>query len=472
MQAASHGARAIRGHVPQLNTLPGTKIGASRPIHTSSALRFSSLPQTAHHAPASFTQRLFSQTKTTVGRYFALITAPARVGAATTPASFRNVAHLARSNAPPIQQTFSMQARQAVGRPLGAHLPKAPGFTPRSVSQVGLGTARSFHSSRPLFQNLVDNAPISLRAFTEADWELETKGKRPAKMVKRKETRKVEKTKEMAKPIEKKDQPISETNVEFDHYFADPPTEVITNLLVPLAPTPSSRQPLPRSPSPSLIPLSILLDVHASHELHSLRVSSLFSRLDAAKVWVDPGVSCSVYGDPSGLASIMKIEFRGWTKAQVRAVLGEAGNGWCLMEEFGVEDLPDSPPLSPTLSGISTPFTGCSTPPLWFDEEDFPTGAPSHTETDVDPSNSLVIPSLELSNYEVWADSPRMPEHITIPEPSSDSELDSDYGSDYDSDGSLEHDRLSDHRDPTGFGWMVMSSRVSEVDGEPRGYMF
>jgi hypothetical protein len=134
-------------------------------------------------------------------------------------------------------------------------------------------------------------------------------------MAKRKETHEMKKTKQMAKPIEKKVQPVSETqDHEFDHYFAAPSAEVITNLLVPLAPTPSSRQPLPSTPSPSLIPLSILLDVHASHELHSLRVSSLFSRLDAAKVWVDPGVSCSVYGDPSGLASIMKIEFRGWTK--------------------------------------------------------------------------------------------------------------------------------------------------------------
>ena len=288
-------------------------------------------------------------------------------------------------------------------------------------------------------------------------------------MLKRKETHKGEKTKEMAKLIEKKAQPVSETQTEFDHYFAASSPEVFTNLLVPLAPTPSSRQPLPSAPSPSLIPLSILMDVHASHELHSLRVSSLFSRLDAAKVWVDPGVSCSVYGDPSGLASIMKIEFRGWTKAQVRAVLGEAGKGWCLMEEFGVDDLPESGPLSPVLSGISTPFSGCSTPPIGFDEEDFPAGDPHHTEFDVDPSNSLVIPTLELSNYEAWTDTPRMPEHIVISESSSDSEFDMDY----DSDGSLEYDRLSDHPDPAGFGWMVMSSRVSEVDGgEPREYMF
>jgi len=468
MQVASHGARAVRGHVPQLNTLPGTKIGASRSIHTSSALRFSAFPHATHHTSASFTQRLLSQTKTAVGRYFSLLTTPARVGVIPTPASFRNVAHLARSNAPPIQETFTMRAREAVGRPFGAyHLPKAPGFTPRSVTQVGLATARNFHSSGPLFQNFVENVPIAVRAFTEADWQLETKGKQPVQMAKRKETHDKTKTKQMAKPVETKLQPVSETQAEFDHYFPSPPTTTVTNLLVPLAPTSSSRQPLPSTPSPSLIPLSILLEVHASHELRSLRVSSLFSRLDSAKVWVDPGVSCSVYGDPSGLASIMKIEFKGWTKAQIRAVLGDAGKGWCLMEEFGVEDLPESAPLSPALSGISTPFSGCSTPPYGFDEEDSLTGDPS-SEFDVDPSNSLVIPSLELSNHEVWADSPRMPEHITISGSSSDSEPDVDY----DSDGSIEYDRFSDRSDSTGFGWMVMSSTVGAVDDEPREYMF
>jgi len=469
MQAASHGARAIRGHVPHLN-LPGTNIGASRSIHTSSAstLRFSPFPHATRHAPTSFTQRFFSQTKTAVGRYFALLTAPARVGIATTPASFRNVAHLTRSNVPPIQQTFSMQASQAIGRPFGAHrLPKPPGSIPRSVSQVGLGTARNFHSSRPLFQNLVDNVPISLRAFTEADWELETKGKRAVKLTKRKGPQEVKKTKGMAKPIEMKIRPVSETEIEFDHYFAACSGEVITNLLVPLVPTPSSRQPLPSTPSPSLIPLTILLDVHASHELHSLRVSSLFSRLDASKIWIDHRVSCSVYGDPSGLASIMKIEFKGWTKEQVRAVLGDAGRGWCMMQEFGLEDLLESAPPSPSLSGISSPFSGCSTPPFGFDEEDSLTGDPS-SDYDVDPSNSLVIPTLELSNHEAWADSPRVPEHIDIPGSSSHSGLDSDY----DTDGGFEHDLFSDHSDSTGVGWMMMSSRVSEVDDRPTGYVF
>lgn len=362
-----------------------------------------------------------------------------------------------------------MQAAQAVGRRFGAyHLPKPPGLTP-PVSQVGLGTARSFHSSRPLFQNLVDNAPISLRAFIEADWELETKGKKPVKMEKRKEAPEVKKTKEMAKPAEKKVvHRVSETQIEFDHYFVTPPAEVITNLLVPLVPTPSSRQSLPSTPSPSLIPLSILLDVHASHELHSLRASSLFSRLDAAKVWLDPRVSCSVYGDPSGLASIMKIEFKGWTKTQVRAVLGEAGKGWCMMQEFEVEDFPDSAPPSPSLSGISSPCSGYSTPVFGFEEEDSVVSDPS-PEYDVDPSSSLVIPALDLSNHEAWADnSPRVPEHIDIPAPSSHSELDLDY----DTDGSSEYDLFSNHSDSTGVGWMMMSSRVSEVDDGPRERMF
>lgn len=290
---------------------------------------------------------------------------------------------------------------------------------------------------------------------------METKGKQPVKMEKGKETRIVRKTKEMVKPAEKKNQQDPETQAEFDHYFVAPIAEVVTNVLVPLAPTPSSRQPFPSTPSPSLIPLSILLEVHASHELHSLRVSSLFSRLDYSNVWVDPGVSCSVYGDPSGLASIMKIEFKGWTKTQVRAVLGDAGRGWCMMEEFGMEDLPGSAPPSPSLSGISSPISGYSTPPFGIDEEDSIADDPS-PEFDVDPSTSLVIPSLELSNHEAWADSPRMPEHVAIPEP------DPEDGSD----GSLEYDRSSDYSDTTGFGWMMMSSRVGETEGEPRESMF
>jgi hypothetical protein len=139
MQAASHGARVIRGHVPQLNALSGTKIGTSRAIQMSSALRFSSLPHAVHRTPVSFTQRLFPKTKTTAGRYFALLTAPARVEVTSTPAFLPNAVHLARSNVPPIQQTFSMQARQAVGRPFGAyHLPKAPGdLLTRSRHRLG-----------------------------------------------------------------------------------------------------------------------------------------------------------------------------------------------------------------------------------------------------------------------------------------------------------------------------------------------
>jgi hypothetical protein len=61
-----------------------------------------------------------------------------------------------------------------------------------------------------------------------------------------------------------------------------------------------------------------------------------------------------------------------------------------------------------------------------------------------------------------------MAEHIDIPGSSSHSELDLDH----DSDGSLEYDRFSDHSDTTGFGWMMVSSMVSEAGEGPREYMF
>ena len=253
-----------------------------------------------------------------------------------------------------------MRASQAVRRPFGAyHLTKTPG----SIYRIGLGTARNFHSSRPFFQNLVENVPIAARAFTEADLQLETRRNQQVKMAKRKETLGRKKTKQVAKVAERKLQPASEVQAESDPYFSAPPATPVTTLLVPLAPTPSAGQPLSSAPSPSLNPFPIPFDVHALHEPHSVRVLNLFSRLDAASVWADPGVSCSVYRDPSDLAPIRKIEFKGWTKAQIRAVLGDAGEGWCLTEEHRVEGVPESTPLSPVMSFVTDELEAISPAP-------------------------------------------------------------------------------------------------------------
>lgn len=315
-----------------------------RAIHTPSLFR---VPQPISQANTA--QKLFSQTKTIFGRFVAHLATPGHIG---TSAPLHNASSLVSSGRATIQQGYSLPVRHAMTpRPFGAyHLPKPPSVQ-RSVFQVGLGTARNFHSARPVFQNLVQNVPVVGRAFCEADWQIKVKQeKQKSNLAKKRSTKK--KTKEMMKPIEKK--VATAEAEEFDHYFAAPAVpEMTTYLLIPLAPTPTARNPLPASPSPSLLPIAVLLDIHASHELHSLRVSSLFARLDVSQVWTNPGVSCSVYGDPSGLASILKVEFRGWSEAEVRAILGEAGTGWCVLEEVTEDEVG-----SPSLSGVSTPLTG------------------------------------------------------------------------------------------------------------------
>jgi len=367
------------------------------------------------------------------------------------------------------RQGYTMPGRHpmAQARPFGTayHLPKAPAVQ-RSVCQVGLGTARNFHSARPIFQNLVDNVPIAARAFCEADWEIKDKREaRKPRLSKKRSSNKGKKASLVIKPIEKK--VVEVEAAELDHYFAAPVVaETTTYLLVPLAPTPTARNPLPASPSPSLLPISVLLDIHSSHELHSLRVSSLFARLDASQVWTSPGVSCSAYGDPSGLASILKIEFRGWTEFEVRAILGEAGTGWCVLEEETSETETENA-MSPSLSGVSTPLTG-------IEEEEAETAIESFfsSESDVDPSHSLIIPSLDLSNHLAWSESSSIdsvPSPLMLP-----SQTPPDVVFDYDSDGSLESYSQFGSDNDESVSWMMMSvsSRVNEDEEGPREYMF
>jgi len=230
---------------------------------------------------------------------------------------------------------------------------------PRSVAQVGLGTARNFHSSRPIFQNLVENVPIAGRAFYEADWDV--------KMRREKENmlRSVKKEKKSAsKPkalkisqsfakvptplLEKENDTIAPSSQQLDHYFPDPTPAVITTLLIPLAPTPTARMPLSaRTQDQQVLPWREIMHLHNMHSTHALRVSSLFSRLDAANVW-ERGVRCSAFShgnDPShngdAICTILQVEFVGWSKAEVRSVIGESGTGWCVLEESWADDEDD-----------------------------------------------------------------------------------------------------------------------------------
>ncbi|KIM49049.1 hypothetical protein M413DRAFT_40389, partial [Hebeloma cylindrosporum] len=172
--------------------------------------------------------------------------------------------------------------------------------------QVGLGIARNFSTTRPIFQQLADNVPVVGRALYEIDWDLQMRNEHERmRIMSRKSPKEISRTQEMNRPIQKKSTLTTSShaesrtadNVDFlediDHYF--PPANVAavtTYLLVPLAPTPTLRHPLPLTPSPSststrgeptlLPPLSFLGDLNASHSTHSLRVSTLFTRLDQA----------------------------------------------------------------------------------------------------------------------------------------------------------------------------------------------
>jgi len=174
-----------------------------------------------------------------------------------------------------------------------------------------------------------------------------------------------------------------EMEEELEHYFSTKPVAAVTtHVLVPLAPTPTTRMPLPSEPASSsrLLPLSQLGRLHASHSTHALRVSSLFARLDAAGVWTR-GARSEAYGDPSGACTVLRIIFYGWDERQVRQVLGEAGQGWCEIHEvkewFEDEEALSSGTVTPVSDGQLSEF--------------------GHGQG-IDPAQSFVLPILDFSS--------------------------------------------------------------------------
>ncbi|KAI6009418.1 hypothetical protein F5J12DRAFT_823484 [Pisolithus orientalis] len=403
MSAVLHGAR----HLKQGIGVPsrqwhGSSPAAARPIHIPSSIPHLSGAPLPPPTPA---QRLFSQTRTFFSRFIGHLTAPGYSHAvASRPAhaskSLLRPAHY-HSSAQSIRAGFSLPVKHALSRPLSAlRLPRAP-TVPANVTQVGLGTARAFHSSRPIFQNMVENVPIATRALWEAEWE----GK-----MKKQEARKLRRAKENSAPVAKvqerlkpRSEPIisqakkdSAASSELDVYFPLlPAPDVTTHLLVPLAPTPTARVPLAAGNSRHrLLPVSEIVSTSRNHELHALRVSTLFSRLDAGNVWDDPGVSVDAYAyGPRDVASdtcerqctVLRVAFAGWTSDRVRAVVGPTAEEWCALEETRV-----STPSTPTQFSMETP--GTCTSPL----------SPLSTSSDRDSVSELDLDEaseVETANY-------------------------------------------------------------------------
>lgn len=349
---------------------------------------------------------------------------------------------------PSIQQRMSHSVRYTLGRPLQHHfIPRGP-VVPQTVTQVGLGTARNFSSGRVLFENFAQNVPVTGRAFCEVDWEIKMRKEREAMKKSIKHDKKKAGGKLSLKVKENNivlpSAPTSEPTVdaEIEHYFPAPPSNgITTSLLIPLAPTPTERTPLPPdTPShQSLLPLPKLVSIHTSHELHSLRVSSLFHRLDAANVW-ERGVQCSAYAtraDANGACTILKVEFVGWTKAEVRSIIGESGSGWCALEELRtIPEEDDDDAFSDTssiLSGISGEYEDQMERPPQFEE----------------PTGSFILPTLDFSSS------------FSTSRAASDFDMFSDVDSDIDTESISDVSAGVRVDPPTTNGWYLFSSDFS-----------
>lgn len=287
-------------------------------------------------------------------------------------------------------------------------LPKAP-VVPRGVTQVGLGTARNFSTGRPIFQDLVQNVPIAGRAAYEVDWDIGQQMKEERKLAVGKQQKKAHKAKSHnVEKVHLHDAAASaissakEHEEEINHYFPPAPVPAVTTqLLIPLAPTPTSRLPLAANP-PSvsskhpLLPLSVLSNIHSDHSTHSLRVSTLFGRLDNADVW-SRGASCDVYGSFRGEASVLRVRFVGWTEKEVRAVVGESAKGWCVLEEEATadEEAKDMQEVDDALSDMDLESGTVSVSD--FEMERNPFEDAGHSTSSIDPAQSFVLPTLDFS---------------------------------------------------------------------------
>ena len=311
----------------------------------------------------------------------------------------------------------------ALQRQANTFLPRGPGPVPPrlgGVAEVGLGMARNFSTGRPIFQNLAENVPVALRALYEADLDLELMKRNDSKRLVAPNS--VKKTNEKIKPLQQfperkanaEQTKPAELLGETEHYFSSVTVAPVTTyLLIPLAPTALPSRPGPYQEPRLLPPLSYIGSLHESHATHSLRVSTLFTRLDQANVWAR-GVRCSAYshgrahrkqpeanegGDPSeeGVCTILKVEFVGWSKAEVRSIIGESGTGWCVLEEVLHEEdegFTDVETLSPGLSEgeLSNESLALS----------------SGVEM-TDPSESFIIPTLDFSSS--FDSTPSSPSH-------------------------------------------------------------
>ena len=373
-------------------------ISSSRGLHTNSFA-----PRVILQQPSPLTSRVLNRTRTLFNAFVGHLTAPSKLRA---PGAVPRSVHSVASRMPKIENNLSLPVRHALSVRMGASSLPRPPAVPRSIAQVGLGTARNFSTGRPIFQSIADNMhniPVATRAFLEADLDTRTKEDRTLALRLKHARRKSKKRSRRAcagdnvrfHPAATRPTvavpTAAETKADFDKYFEPQVPDVSTTLLIPLAPTPTTRVPLAHTFAYDRHPLVPFLELSALRvdtERHASRVRALFEQLDFARAW-ETGATCETLGGARG-ASVLRVRFAGWSAHAVRGILGEAATGWCVLEEERAEDEecansePEEGALS--LSEVGSPVA-----------QDGPGIAELNLSSPIDPAYSFVLPTLDFS---------------------------------------------------------------------------
>ena len=371
-------------------------ISSSRGLHTHS---FS--PRVAPQQSSSpFTSRVLQRSRTIINAFVGHLTAPSKLRA---PGAASRSMQTVATRVPKIENNLSLPVRHALSTRMGASRLPRPPVVPRSIAQVGLGTARNFTTGRPIFQNIADNMhniPVVTRAFLEADLDMSTKDGSGLALKLKSTRRKSKKRSRLScasdkvqfhpaatRPTVAAAAAAEETEAEFDKYFVRQVPDVSTTLLIPLAPTPTTRVPLSHTFAYDRHPLVPFLELSALHvdtDRHASRVRTLFEQLDAAQAW-DKGAVCETLGGACG-ASVLRVHFAGWSAYAVRGIIGEAATGWCILEEERAEYECGDSEREECLSDI-----GSAVAP------DNPGIAELNLNSPIDPAYSFVLPTLDFS---------------------------------------------------------------------------
>ena len=364
-------------------------LSSARGLHTQSFA-----PRSPPHS-SSVASRALNRTKTLFNAFVGHLTTP---GTHIVPGRAPRSVHSVASRIPTIENNLSLPVRHALSMRMGSpRLPRPPAV-PRSISQVGLGTARNFTTGRPIFQNIADkihNIPVASRALLEAGLDTRMKDGDSVRAFKaEKKSKKRSRPESLVRPNKVEFHPAAATRrsddksaaaTEFDKYFVPPRVpDVSTTLLIPLAPTPTARVPLSHTLSYDrhpLIPIMELSALHVDTERHASRVKALFDQLDAAQVW-DKGATCEAFGGVRGTA-VLQVHFSGWSAHAVRGVLGEAATGWCILEEERADEM-GGEELDAAMSDVD------SIP-------DYPGLEELNSSSPIDPAYSFVLPTLDFS---------------------------------------------------------------------------